>query len=152
LTCPRSPWHRPYLIGSAVAIGLVAAIAAEIFWTKPERDSVTTYSQLIAAANAQDVARAQSLCSARYLHTHALRPAREGGMVGLPRIIHKNFVAWRHDANVWLCPSDRVGPIFQFVLEGGRWKFDGPIGILQSRGRIMRLDEEPDPPPDDAAQ
>ena len=32
---------------------------------------------------------------ARYLRIHPLRPADEGGIVGLPRNIHKNFQAWR---------------------------------------------------------
>jgi hypothetical protein len=146
VSCPRSPWLRPYLIGSAIAIGAIAAIAAGIFWTKPERESIRTYTDLIAAANLQDVAQARSLCSARYVRTHSLRPAPEGGLIGLPRNIHKNFKVWRHRPHVWLCPTDRVGPLYQFVFEEGRWKFDGPIGILQSRGRIVLLEDEPDSP------
>jgi hypothetical protein len=146
LSCPRAFWQRPYLIIGAVVLGVLAAISAEIFWTKPERDSVRTYSDLITAANRQDVALAKSLCTARYVRTHSLRPTKDGGLVGLPRNIHKNFSVWRHGPNVWLCPSDRVGPLYQFVREAGRWKFDGPIGILQPRGRIELLEDEPEPP------
>jgi hypothetical protein len=36
---------------------------------------------------------------------------------------------------------DRVGPVYQFVYEDGRWKFDGPVGLLQGRGQFERLDE-----------
>jgi hypothetical protein len=145
VTCPpRSPWHRPYLIGSAIAIGAIAGITAEIFWTKPVRESVITYTELIAAANAQDLTRARSLCSHRYVRTHSLRPAPEGGLVGLPRNINKNFQAWRHESYVWLCPTNRVGPLYQFVPEAGHWKFDGPIGILEPRGRVVLLEDVPE--------
>jgi hypothetical protein len=57
--------------------------------------------------------------------------------VGLPRNIHKNFQAWRHGKDVWICPTDRVGPIYQFVFEAGAWRFDGPVGILRARGEIV---------------
>ena len=42
-------------------------------------------------------------CSAHYLDTHQLRPAPDGGLVGLPRGIHKNFQVWRAGAEVRLC-------------------------------------------------
>ena len=68
-----------------------------------------------------------------------MRPAHEGGIVGLPRNIHKNFQAWRQGPNVWLCPTNRVGPVYQFVRESGSWRFDGPVGILRGRGEFVRL-------------
>jgi hypothetical protein len=108
-------------------------------WTGPVRDSVRTYTALLGAANRQDVEAARRLCSARYERTHALRPASDGGLVGLPRNSHKNFQAWRSGANVWLCPTNRVGPVYQFVRESGSWRFDGPIGLLRSGGRVDRL-------------
>jgi hypothetical protein len=64
--------------------------------------------------------------------------------VGLPRNIHKNFQAWRHGKDVWICPTDRVGPIYQFVYEADGWKFDGPAGILRARGEIVPAGELPD--------
>ena len=68
-------------------------------------------------------------------------PAREGGVIGLPRNIHKNFRAWRHGSAVWICPMNRVGPLYQFVLEAGSWRFDGPIGILRGRGEVVLSDD-----------
>ena len=57
-------------------------------------------------------------------------------MVGLPRGIHRNFQAWREGDEVWLCPTDRVGPVYRFVFEGGAWKFDGLVGLLRPGGRV----------------
>src|SRR5205823_8587313 len=108
-------------------------------WTAPTRAAVHTYTALLGAANRQDVAAASALCSARYRATHSLRPAPEGGLVGLPRNIHKNFQVWRSGPDVWLCPTNRVGPVYQFVHESGFWRFDGPVGILHGRGQFVRI-------------
>jgi hypothetical protein len=125
------------LIGAGVVAVLLGVLAFEVLWTRPVRRSVRTYNRLIDAANRQDLAEARRLCSARYLRTHDLEPAAEGGLVGLPRNIHKNFQAWRQGPNVWLCPTNRVGPVFQFVREGDDWKFDGPVGLLLPRGEMI---------------
>jgi hypothetical protein len=109
--------------------------------THPQRSSLQTYYAMIDAANRQDSTRARELCSSRYRQTHDLKSAPEGGLVGLPRGISKNFKAWRQGPNVWLCPSDRVGPVYQFISENGAWRFDGPIGLLQSDGRVERMSE-----------
>ena len=45
--------------------------------------------------------------------------------------------------HVWVCPTNRVGPIFQFVFEEGVWKFDGPIGALRPRGKVVPFEEVP---------
>ncbi len=42
-------------------------------------------------------------------------------------------------------PTNRVGPIYQFALEAGAWKFEGPAGLLRGRGQII-LDPELTPP------
>jgi hypothetical protein len=106
------------------------------------RESVRVYTELIAAANRQDVEAAGRLCSARYLAGHPLRPARSGGLVGFPRNIpHQNFQAWREGPNVWICPTNRVGPVYQFVHERGGWRFDGPVGILRGRGQFVAMPE-----------
>jgi hypothetical protein len=131
---------RPLILGSAILAGLVALGAAWAIWTQPVRKSVAAYTQLLIAANQQDVAGAQRLCSMRYLQSHTLKPAAEGGIVGLPRNIHKNFQAWTEGENVWLCPTNREGPVFQFVYEEGSWKFDGPVGLLQ-RGQVVRYSD-----------
>jgi len=140
---------RVVLITAMVAIALIAGIIGEVVWTRPERESVGTFTELIDAANLPDLSRARRLCSASYLRRHALEAAPEGGLVGLPRTIHKNFQAWRHGQNVWLCPSNRIGPVFQFVFEDGRWKFDGPIGLLQARGRFVRSPDDSEMPASD---
>ena len=102
---------------------------------------MAAYTALLDAANRQDMDAVRRLCTERYLQAHAPRPAREGGVVGLPRNIHKNFQAWRHGPHVWLCPTNRVGPLFQFVCEAGAWRFDGPIGLLRGRGEVIPLDD-----------
>jgi hypothetical protein len=128
---------RPVWIGLVAVFGVLAGVVALALWTRPERDSVRVYTELLAAANREDVEAAARLCSARYRAEHKLRPAAEGGIVGLPRNIHPNFKAWRHGANVWLCPTNRVGPVYQFVFEKEGWRFDGPVGVLMSGGRLV---------------
>jgi hypothetical protein len=117
----------------------MAALVLEILATRPVRQAMATYTALIAAANRQDLGAVRRLCTERYLKTHAPRGAAEGGVVGLPRNVHKNFQAWRHGPNVWICPTNRVGPLYQFVFEQGAWRFDGPIGILRPRGEVVPL-------------
>ncbi len=122
-------------------------IIAEILWTAPVRNAVRTYTDLISAANARppDLEAARALCSTHYRKTHDLKPAEQGGIVGLPRNIHKNFQVWRHGRNVWLCPTNRVGPVFQFVHEDGAWRFDGPIGLLLPGGAVEVYVDPDDP-------
>jgi hypothetical protein len=129
--------RRSWILAAALVLVLLLALIAEIIATRPVRQSVTAYTALISAANRQDLDAVRRLCTARYLEAHPPRPAREGGVVGLPRNIHKNFQAWRHGAAVWMCPTNRVGPIYQFVFESGSWRFDGPAGILRPRGQII---------------
>jgi hypothetical protein len=133
---------RPYLIGGAVTGVLIGAVAAVAVWTAPEREAVRVYTALIVAANRQNVEAARQLCSARYLGSHSLAPAPEGGLVSLPRSIHTRFQVWREGGTVRLCPTNRVGPVYQFVREAGAWKFDGPIGILRGRGEFVPLDDD----------
>jgi hypothetical protein len=137
----RPSWLRPVLITSAVVLVLIAVLGWEIVRTASVREAVRAYTELLGAANGQDLAAVRRLCTARYLRVHPPALAPEGGVVGLPRNIHANFQAWKHDSHVWICPTNRVGPIYQFVREGGRWRFDGPIGWLRSRNRI-ELDRE----------
>ena len=132
---------RPILIGAAVVVALIAALVVTSIRTRPVRESVLAFTELLAAANLQDLPRARALCSTRYLEAHPLELADEGGIVGLPRNMHPNFQAWREGPHVWICPTNRVGPIYQFVLEEEGWKFDGPIGLLRGRGQII-LDPE----------
>jgi hypothetical protein len=123
----------------ALAVGTaVALVAVEAIRTAPVRRAVKTYADLIAAANRQDLPAARSLCTSRYLRTHNLRVADEGGLVGLPRNISKNFQAWREGPHIWLCPTNRVGPVYQFVQEGSVWRFDGPVGLLMPDGKVVR--------------
>ena len=116
----------------------------------PVRRSVLTYTELLGAANRPDLTDdqrldlARRLCSTRYLQTHDLKLAPEGGLVGIPRNIHQNFQAWRHGPHVWLCPTNRVGPVYQFVNENGSWRFDGPVGMLRPHGAMVPYEEAPD--------
>lgn len=122
---------RGPLIGVSVVAGLGCAVTFMALQTQPVRQAVAAYTELLGAANRQDIEAARRVCSSRYLATHRLAEASEGGIVGIPRNIHKNFQAWRERGNVWLCPTNRVGPVYQFVLERGRWRFDGPVGLLR---------------------
>ena len=133
--------RRAWLVGSLIVMALAGGLAVEVVRTAPVRGAVRAFTELIAAANRQDVAAARRLCSARYLRTHDPAPAVEGGLVGLPRNIHPNFRAWRRGDAVWLCPTNRVGPVFQFVVEGHSWRFDGPVGLLRGPGRFVPMTE-----------
>lgn len=130
-------YRRPAVLGPAIGAGLVAAVVSMALLTRPVRQAVAAYTELLGAANRQDLDAARHLCTSRYLATHRLEPASEGGIVGLPRNIHKNFQAWREGPNVWLCPTNRVGPVYQFAFEQGSWKFDGPVGLLRGRNEFV---------------
>ncbi|MFM7318409.1 MAG: hypothetical protein ACKO5E_15805 [bacterium] len=140
---PARPGHP----GRWLALGLaVLCVLAILVWlalsTRETRAGVTAYTRLTAAVNTQDIEKVRSLCTARYLATHQLRASASGGMVGFPRFIHKNFQAWREGDAVWLCPTNRVGPIYQFLKEDGEWKYDGLIGLLRSGNQILVMPEE----------
>jgi hypothetical protein len=131
------------VLGLTVAAG---GLAFEIAQTRPVREAVRCYTELISAANRRDLVAARALCTNEYLATHDLKLAQEGGMVGLPRNIHKNFQAWREGDDVWLCPTNRVGPVFRFVKDADTWKFDGVVGQLMPGGRVEPMDEIADEP------
>ncbi|MHC5543918.1 hypothetical protein ACYOEI_37300 [Singulisphaera rosea] len=118
--------------------------------TRPVRLALAAYGELLGAANRQDLDAIRRLCSSRYLASHALTPAREGGIVGFPRNIHKNFQAWREGPDVWICPTNRVGPVYRFVYQDGRWRFDGLLGLLRGRNELVPLTDLPEsaPPPE----
>ncbi|MFO0910358.1 MAG: hypothetical protein U0794_18770 [Isosphaeraceae bacterium] len=132
---------RRWLVGTAVVLIAVGLVGAWAWTTAPIRGVVRVYVALLAAANRQDAEAARSLCTTRYAAIHPLKPAPDGGLVGLPRNIHKNFRAWREGEAVWLCPTNRVGPVYQFVEERGSWRFDGVVGLLRGRGEFVRMPE-----------
>ncbi|WZO96956.1 hypothetical protein EP7_003965 [Isosphaeraceae bacterium EP7] len=146
MTAERKGWW----IGGGVALLLLSGVVGLAVSTGPVRGAVSTYHRLLDAANRQDVAAAVRLCSARYLAGHTLVASDEGGIIGLPRNIHKNFQAWREGAEVWLCPSNRLGPVYRLVREEGDWKFDGPVGLLGSGGEMTPMSEDGLPPLKDA--
>jgi hypothetical protein len=113
---------------------LIGFVAWEAITTAPVREAVRAYTALIAAANRGDWETACALCSDRYRAVQPIEPAEEGGMVGLPRVIHKNFRAWQAGSDVLLCPTDpreRVRPVYRLVRDKGQWKFDGLAGHLE---------------------
>lgn len=146
-----SPRSRNALIAAVVIAVAVAALAFEVVTTRPVRGAVRSFFELIAIANRDDDQRieaARPYLSSRYLATHPIQAAEEGGLVGLPRSIHRNFQAWRQGDEVWICPSNRVGSVFRLVEEGGGWRFDGLVGLLQSGNVLVPADEPADIPPD----
>lgn len=133
----------PKALWIALAAGvLTGGVAFEVWITTPVRRAVRAYTDLIAAANRRDVDAARALCTTRYLAARPLRLAPEGGIVGLPRNVHKNFQAWREGDDVWLCPTNRYGPILRFIREADGWKFDGFAGLLTPGGRVEPLTED----------
>lgn len=141
---------RSLLIGGAIVLVLLGGLAYEIISTAPVRGAVRTCSELFTIANRPDLGSdqridaARALCSERYLATHRLDIADDGqALVGFPRNLNKNFKAWRHGPNVWVCPTNRVGPVYQFVFERAAWRFDGPIGILRPWGQIVPMADVP---------
>ncbi len=139
-----------YLAILAIIAVLLAGLTFEIISTQPVRGSMQTLAELFTIANRPDLTEdarlnaARSLCTARYLSAHPLVVAAEGGIKGLPRNINKNFQAWREGPHVWICPTNRIGPVYRFVFENGGWRFDGPVAILRPWGEIVRTSELPD--------
>ncbi len=138
------PRARVIISSVAVTLLLIAGVAFEIVTTQPVRGAMRTCSELFSAGNRpgmtdeQRLDAAHALCSTRYLQTHALAVSPEGGLVGIPRNINMHFKAWREGQFVWVCTRDRVGPVYQFVYEDGRWKFDGPVALIDRFGRMVR--------------
>lgn len=141
---------RPIIIAVSVVSLLIAGLAWEIITTQPVRGAVRSLAALFTIANRPDLneterlAAARELCSAGYLATHPLAVADEGGIKGIPRNIDKNFRAWRQGANVWVCPTNRIGPVYQFVYERDDWRFDGPAGVLGPQGEFHPASELPE--------
>lgn len=124
---------------SLAIVAILAVLVVEARRTAPVRGSLRTFTGLIAAANHGDREAAERLCTTRFLRESPIVAAPEGGFVGLPRGIHPNFRAWRAGDAVWVCPTNRIGPVFQFREENGLWRFDGLIGRLDANGGVDRL-------------
>jgi hypothetical protein len=143
---------RLVLVVAAIALLLLGGLAYEVISTQPVRGAVRTCSELFTIANRDDLtdperlSAARALCTTRYLQNHPLALAAEGGIVNIPRNINVHFKAWHDGPNIWICPRDRVGPVYQFVFEDGRWRFDGLIANIDRYGRIVRAGDlaEPD--------
>lgn len=134
-------WTKWGAILASVALAIVALVWLAVS-TRETRAAVSAYTRLAAAVNAQNVEAVKSLCTKRYVATHTFETAPEGGLVGFPRFIHKNFQAWREGEAIWVCPTNRVGPVYQFLKEDNTWKYDGLIGLLRSGRQILVLPEE----------
>jgi hypothetical protein len=151
---------RIILISVAVVSLLLAGLAFEVVTTQPVRGAMRSCSELFTIANQLEhadparpevreklLAAASERCSARYRRLHPLVAAPEGGLVGIPRFINKNFKAWREGQNVWICPRNRFGSVYQFVFEEGRWRFDGLVGELSQWGKVVRRPDSVEPVP-----
>ena len=128
-----------WVLGGLVLAGSLAVPASHLVRSlRMTGGGMATFARLVSSGNAGDLDSVRSLCSRRYLGSRAIEASPEGGVVGLPRNIHKNFRVWREGDEVWLCPTDRVGPVYRMVFEEGSWKFDGPVGLLGPGGRVDR--------------
>ncbi|WP_435006993.1 hypothetical protein P12x_004415 [Tundrisphaera lichenicola] len=127
-----------------IVLVLVAALAVPTSWgvrsLMMTRRAVLAYTQILTAANGQDIENLRSLCTDRYLRDHPPEVSPGGGIIGLPRGIHKNFQAWRVGEEVWLCPTNRVGPVYRFVFHDDRCEFDGLVGLLRAGGKVEKSD------------
>jgi hypothetical protein len=143
MTIAISRTRRMALVIGTLVILAGMVLAYEVVATAPVRQAVRAYSELISVGNRPDLSDAQrlasagQLCSARFLAEHKLALGPEGGIAGLPRTMNKNFQAWRQGENVWLCPTNRIGPVYQFVRENGQWRFDGLVALLRPRGELI---------------
>jgi hypothetical protein len=144
---------RYTLTALAIVALLGAGLAFEIMSTRSVREAVRTYTELVSLGNRPTLSEAQRLetldaaraiCSSRFRDSGRLLLGPEGGIAGLPRTINKNFQAWREGENIWICPTNRIGPVYQFVPEGGHWRFDGLVAILRPKGEIVRTTEMPE--------
>ena len=133
------PANLPILIGAAAVAALIAALVVMGVRTRPVRQSVIAFTELLAAANVQDLSRSRGSARA-HLAEHPPVPAPEGGIVGLPRNVHPNFQAWPGPPRLAL-PHQPRRPDLSIRPRRGAWKFDGPIGLLRGRGQII-LDPE----------
>ncbi len=140
-----------YLFLSLLCVLVVSlTLAYEAISTRPVREAVRAYTELMRLGNRVDLTdsdrllAAGALCSRRFLAGGKLALGPQGGIVGLPRTINKNFQAWREGPNVWICPTNRIGPVYQFVFEDGGWRFDGLIGVLRRGGEVVKTSEFPD--------
>jgi hypothetical protein len=137
----RGRWALVALVGMALLAVPTSRAVRALGMT---RGGLATFAKVLAWGNAGDLDAVRSLCSRRYLASHRVERSTEGGVVGLPRMIHKNFQAWVEGEDVWLCPTDRVGPVYRLVVEGRAWKFDGLAGLLGANGRVEPAVEEPE--------
>jgi hypothetical protein len=143
--------RRLLILGPSIVLVLTGGLALELVWTQPARQAMRTCAELFTIANRpalsdqERLSAARALCTSRYLQEHPLTLATEG-ISGLPRSINKNFKAWREGPNVWICTGNRIGPVYQFVYEQGRWRFDGLVAYLRPWGEIKRASELSEPP------
>jgi len=144
---------RPRLVFliAAIVLLLLGGLAFEVISTQPVRGAVRTCAELFTIANrdgltdSERLSKARALCSTQYLQNHPLALAPEGGIVNIPRNINMHFTAWHEGPNIWICPRDRDGPVYQFVFEGGGWRFDGLVAYLGRYGEIVRASDFPKP-------
>jgi hypothetical protein len=128
----------------AWVVGAIVLLAGAVYlpgWVKGQfaiKGAVRTHTALIIAANRQDLETIQHLCTKGYVNSHKIVVAKEGGVIGLPRNINKNFQAWAEGDLAYLCPSNRVGPVYRYTWEDSDWKFDGPAGVLRSGGQFVK--------------
>lgn len=144
---PAPAVSRRAVVLTAAGLAVVAAILAyEVVATAPVRGAVRAYTALVTAGNRGDLEAARALCTSRYLASHRLELAEEGGLAGLPRGIHKNFRAWRQGPDVWLCPGAPDSParvVFRLVPTPTGWKFDGVAGLLRPGNDFVPAPSEP---------
>jgi hypothetical protein len=126
-----------WVFGALIVAGLLAWPAARfVRSTRMTHGGLAAFKGMIDSANAGDLATVRVRCSRGYLESHPIQAAPEGGVEGLPRVIHKNFQVWAEGDQVRVCPTDRIGPVYRMVFEDGVWKFDGLAGLLGSGEKV----------------
>ncbi len=143
----RTRWM---IVAAAVVLILLGGLTYEVIATAPVRGAVRTCAELFSAANRpglkpeQRIAAAQALCTRRYLQTpQARRRRRWPGARRRPAQPQQELQGLAPWSDVWICPTNRIGPVYQFVLEDGAWRFDGPVGILRAWGEMIPMEDVP---------
>ena len=146
---------RTALISTAIVAILLAGLVFEVVTTQPVRGAMRTCSELFTIANRLELTEPDAARATRAM----LGGARRALLGSLPS--HRIRWPWppkgessafratstrtskrgEKDRTSGSVPTNRIGPVYQFVFEDGRWRFDGLVAILGPWGEIVRTQD-----------
>jgi hypothetical protein len=137
-TPPRSGFGTIVIAFLALLAGMFAVIwqvTRPLMDPTPVQLSEAVYTKMVAAASRDDAEAARAYCST------LLKDVDVADLAKLPTRFERSFKAWQEGETVLICPTDLGGTLYQFVNEGGAWKYDGPIGTMTAEGKVIRTRE-----------